>query len=81
MEEQLETSHKRIATVVELENEILKYKEHIQELSQVNTCKIDPQLSDSLLFRPLHYPDLSHVPQVLTKQCQLYHTYLHLSKA
>ena len=40
LEEQLEVSHKRIETVVELENEILKYKQHIQELSVVSgvTC-------------------------------------------
>ena len=36
MEEQLELSRRRNETVVEMENEMMRYKEHVQELNKVS---------------------------------------------
>ena len=37
LEEHLSSSHKRIETVVELEKELMKYRQQIEEMSTVST--------------------------------------------
>ena len=45
LEEQLATSRRRVETVVELENELMKYRQQVEQLSAVSmivlTCGFD----------------------------------------
>ena len=54
MEEQLELSRRRNETVVEMENEMMRYKEHVQELNKVS-------LSDSVIATA-HFTILETIP-------------------